>query len=156
MGRQRHWPDPLVSRTRTPRQPGHDDRRLEVEGRIGLSPALLNSLAIARGRDSPADLTPVMGCSPAVEDRPGGRVRAPSLAAVVDNGAYTDRVGYTHPTLRSGSARHLAARSAAIVRGGPGGVRGQVVDNGAFTGRVGYAHPTAAPGSARSPSILRT
>ncbi len=72
---------------------------LAIEGRIGLSPALLNSLAIARGRDSTADLVPVMGCSPAHEDRSGGRVRAPSLADIADKGAYTDRVGYTHPTL---------------------------------------------------------
>ena len=69
------------------------------EGRIGLSPALLNSLAIARGPDSAADLAPVVGCSPALENRPGRRVRAPSLADIVDKGALTGRVGYTHPTL---------------------------------------------------------
>jgi len=71
---------------------------LRIEGRIGLSPALLNSLAIARGRDSAPDLVPIVGCSPALEDRPGGRVRGPSLADIVDKGALTGRVGYTHPT----------------------------------------------------------
>jgi hypothetical protein len=56
------------------------------EGRIGLSPALLNSLAIARTPDSAPDPAPLLGCSPALEDRPGGRVRAPSLADIADNG----------------------------------------------------------------------
>ncbi len=34
---------------------------LRVEGRIGLSPALLNSLAIAHGGDSAADPAPLLG-----------------------------------------------------------------------------------------------
>jgi hypothetical protein len=34
------------------------------EGRIGLSPALLNSLAIAPNRDSPPDPAPVVGVFP--------------------------------------------------------------------------------------------
>ena len=86
-----------------------------------------------------------MGCSPALEDRPGGRDRAPSLAEVVDKGAYTDRVGYTHPTpalrLRPTPDRLPTWR-------GPRRPKTNFVDKGAFTGRMGYAHPTDAPGPA--------
>jgi hypothetical protein len=56
----------------------------------------------ARPRLSPR-FAPVVGCSPALHGRPGRRLRAPSLAGIVDNGAYTGRLGYAHSTLRSGS-----------------------------------------------------
>ncbi len=38
------------------------------------------------------------GCSPALDDRRGRRVRAPSLAEIVDKSAFTGCVGYAHPT----------------------------------------------------------
>ena len=65
------------------------------------SSASLISLAIARARDSAADLAPVMACSPALENRLGGRDRAPSLADIADNGAYT---GGLHPPDPCGQA----------------------------------------------------
>ena len=41
----------------------------------------------------------LLGCSPALEDRSSGRVLPSSLAGVVDNGAYTGRLGYAQTTL---------------------------------------------------------
>jgi hypothetical protein len=90
-----------------------------------------------------------MGCSPALEDRPGGRDRAPSLAEVVDKGAYTDRVGYTHPTpalrLRPTPDRLPTWR-------GPRRPKTNFVDKGAVTPRLGCAPPTTAPGPRPDPS----
>jgi len=64
------------------------------------------------------------------------------LADIADKGAYTGRVGYTHPTaalrLRPTPDRPLSRR-------GPRRLRTNFMDKGAFTGRVGYAHPTDAP-----------
>jgi len=85
----------------------------EAEGRIALSAAMYDSLAIARGRDSAADPAPVRGVFPsprpspgqAPEDRPGGRDRASSLADIADKGAFTGRMGYAHPTAAPGPAR---------------------------------------------------
>jgi len=80
------------------RRLGRGDRRLEFEGRIGLSPALLHSLAIAHGRDSAPDPALSLGVpQPLKIDRAGG-FEAPSLADIADKGALTGRVGYTHPT----------------------------------------------------------
>ena len=127
------------------RRLGHGDRRHGDEGRIGLSPASLRSLAIARGRDSAVDLVPVVGCSPALEDRPGRRVRAPSLAGIVDKGAYTGRSGCAHPTDAPGAA-WTSSRAAGVA-----GPKSDIADNGAVTPRLGYAHPTTAPGPPPGP-----
>jgi nucleoid-associated protein YgaU len=55
----------------------------------------------------------------------------------VDKGAYTDRVGYTHPTPAIRPARHTKQQ----VRPPQ---KTKIVDNGAVTGRLGYAHRSSA------------
>jgi hypothetical protein len=56
------------------------------------------ALAIVRAPES----APYPACAaqvfPAPEARPSGRVRALSLADIADNGAFTGRMGYAHPT----------------------------------------------------------
>ena len=73
----------------------------------------------------------------ALEDRSGGRVRAPSLAGIVDKGAVTDRLGYAHSTLAV-RLRPTSGPASDRRRYRPGAVRKgkslqQVVDNGAVT-----------------------
>ena len=111
-----------------------------------------HSLAVARGRDSslyPAKLgvfpNPRPSPGQALGDRPGGRVRAPSLAGIADNGAYTDRVGYAHPTL---AVRLRPTPDRRLIRRGPRRPKTNFEDKGAYTGRSGCAHPTDAPGAA--------
>jgi len=76
-----------------------------------------------------------------------------SLANIVDKGAYTDRVGYTHPTP---AVRLRPTPCGPIGADGPGRSwrrpKINFVDKGAFTGRVGYAHPTDAPDDRLDPS----
>lgn len=135
-------------------------RRLEDRGQDRLVAGVVKQLGHCAGPRLSPRSGPVVGCSPA----PG--LRRGRLLKIGQTGGFEAqawlilrtrahiRIAWATPTrpLRSGAARHLPARSAAIVRSGPGGVPNQVVDNGAFTGRMGYAHPTAAPGDRLDPS----
>ena len=114
-----------------------------------MSPALLNSLAIAWTRDSAPYPTCAVGGVPQPLKMARRAGSSPKLGGYCGQGRTYGSRGL-HPPDPCGQAppdtwRPDRRRSSEAVQGG---VPNQVVDKGAYTGRSGCAHPTDAPGAA--------